>query len=434
MTTATVLEPPTPLIPTVAPAARAVDATKVYGRGEAEVRALDGVTVDFATGRFTAIMGPSGSGKSTLMHTLAGLDSLTRGRSSSATSTSSTLNDKQAHAAAPRPHRLHLPGVQPRPDAHRGREHHAADDARRPQARPGVARPASSTPSVCSNRLSHRPSELSGGQQQRVAVARALASQPADHLRRRADRQPRLPHRRRDPLVHASGRARARPDDRDGHPRPGGRVVRRPRRVPRRRPHRRRPRPTRPPTRVLDRMQARFGELSTMFRLTLKSLRAKQAAPPHHRHRRHARRRLHGRHARPDRHHRQDLRRPARRCQRRAPTPTCGRRTRSTDGLISVRPRIPASLARDGLARHRRRRRSRAMSTGYAQLVDKDGKALGDPAQGAPTSATTGRPSPTLNPYRRRRGHATPARRRDRDRQALRRRRSTSTSGDQSRC
>jgi putative ABC transport system ATP-binding protein len=60
-------------------AARAVNATKVYGRGEAEVWALDGVTVDFATARFTAIMGPSGSGKSTLMHALAGLDSLTDG-------------------------------------------------------------------------------------------------------------------------------------------------------------------------------------------------------------------------------------------------------------------------------------------------------------------------------------------------------------------
>src|SRR5213592_2704131 len=49
-------------------AARTVDATKVYGRDDAEVRALDGVSVDFAAGRFTAIMGPSGSGKSTLMH------------------------------------------------------------------------------------------------------------------------------------------------------------------------------------------------------------------------------------------------------------------------------------------------------------------------------------------------------------------------------
>src|SRR5205814_10623758 len=61
-------------------AARAVDAVKVYGRGDAAVRALDGVTIDFPAGQFTAIMGPSGSGKSTLLHCLAGLDSLTSGK------------------------------------------------------------------------------------------------------------------------------------------------------------------------------------------------------------------------------------------------------------------------------------------------------------------------------------------------------------------
>src|SRR5918996_1461083 len=64
---------------TSAPAARVCDADKVYGRGENVVRALDGVTVEFGTGRFTAIMGPSGSGKSTLMHGVAGLDTLTSG-------------------------------------------------------------------------------------------------------------------------------------------------------------------------------------------------------------------------------------------------------------------------------------------------------------------------------------------------------------------
>ena len=64
---------------TSAPAARVCDADKVYGRGENVVRALDGVTVEFGTGRFTAIMGPSGSGKSTLMHSVAGLDTLTSG-------------------------------------------------------------------------------------------------------------------------------------------------------------------------------------------------------------------------------------------------------------------------------------------------------------------------------------------------------------------
>jgi putative ABC transport system ATP-binding protein len=59
---------------------RAVGATKIYGSGEAAVRALDDVTVEFPAGRFTAIMGPSGSGKSTLMHCVAGLDDLTSGQ------------------------------------------------------------------------------------------------------------------------------------------------------------------------------------------------------------------------------------------------------------------------------------------------------------------------------------------------------------------
>ena len=63
--------------PTVA--AAAVDAYKIYGTKDSEVRALDGVTISFESGRFTAIMGPSGSGKSTLMHCLAGLDDLTSG-------------------------------------------------------------------------------------------------------------------------------------------------------------------------------------------------------------------------------------------------------------------------------------------------------------------------------------------------------------------
>ena len=60
-------------------AARMTDGTKVYGSDDTEVRALDGVTVDFEQGKFTAIMGPSGSGKSTLMHCVAGLDDLTSG-------------------------------------------------------------------------------------------------------------------------------------------------------------------------------------------------------------------------------------------------------------------------------------------------------------------------------------------------------------------
>jgi ABC transporter family protein len=60
-------------------ASRAVGVTKVYGRGETAVTVLDGVSVEFAAGRFTAVMGPSGSGKSTLPHCMAGLDRVTAG-------------------------------------------------------------------------------------------------------------------------------------------------------------------------------------------------------------------------------------------------------------------------------------------------------------------------------------------------------------------
>src|SRR5271156_1585186 len=62
------------------PAARAIDLVKTYGKGDAIVRALDGINVEFERGRFTAVMGPSGSGKSTLMHCMAGLDTPTAGR------------------------------------------------------------------------------------------------------------------------------------------------------------------------------------------------------------------------------------------------------------------------------------------------------------------------------------------------------------------
>jgi len=61
------------------PAAGVVDAVKLYGSGDTAVRALDGVSVQFPAGRFTAIMGPSGSGKSTLLHCIAGLDPLNSG-------------------------------------------------------------------------------------------------------------------------------------------------------------------------------------------------------------------------------------------------------------------------------------------------------------------------------------------------------------------
>src|ERR1700712_3069834 len=76
-------------------AARVVDLTKVYGSGDAEVRALDGVTLDLAAGEFTAIMGPSGSGKSTLMHCCAALDTATSGQVYVGDRELSSLGDKE---------------------------------------------------------------------------------------------------------------------------------------------------------------------------------------------------------------------------------------------------------------------------------------------------------------------------------------------------
>ncbi len=61
-------------------AARIDNGVKVYGSGQAQVTALNGVTEEFPSGQFTAIMGPSGSGKPTLMHCIAGLDDLTSGQ------------------------------------------------------------------------------------------------------------------------------------------------------------------------------------------------------------------------------------------------------------------------------------------------------------------------------------------------------------------
>ena len=86
----TTVSPPTTNI-----AARAVGATKIYGEGETEVRALDGVDVEFERGAYTAIMGPSGSGKSTLLHCIAGLDTLTSGQVFLGDIDLSSLSEKQ---------------------------------------------------------------------------------------------------------------------------------------------------------------------------------------------------------------------------------------------------------------------------------------------------------------------------------------------------
>jgi len=158
-------------------AARAVDAVKIYGRGDTAVRALDGITVDIAAGRFTAVMGPSGSGKSTLMHCLAGLDSLTSGRVLIAGVELGHLSD----AALTRVRRERIGFVFqsfnliPTLSA----EENITLPIRLAGTKPDAGWVEQVVDTVgLGDRLNHRPSELSGGQQQRVAVARALASRP----------------------------------------------------------------------------------------------------------------------------------------------------------------------------------------------------------------------------------------------------------------
>ena len=130
-------------------AARAVDVVKSFGSGPTAVIALDHVDVELRRGEFTAIMGPSGSGKSTLMHCLAGLDTVTSGSVVHRRRRAAGPVGQEDDRAAPRPDRLRVPVVQPRADADRAGEHHAAD-RRSPAARPtSSGSTSSSTPSAC---------------------------------------------------------------------------------------------------------------------------------------------------------------------------------------------------------------------------------------------------------------------------------------------
>jgi putative ABC transport system ATP-binding protein len=158
-------------------AARTEDLVKVYGEGDTEVRALDGVTVGFPTAVFTAIMGPSGSGKSTLMHCAAGLDSATSGRVFIGDTDLTHLGDKELTRI--RRDRVGfvfqafnlLPTLT------------ALENITLPLDIAGRKADREWLDTVIDavglrDRLTHRPAELSGGQQQRVACARALASRP----------------------------------------------------------------------------------------------------------------------------------------------------------------------------------------------------------------------------------------------------------------
>ena len=161
----------------MAAAISAVDLVKVYGNGPAQVRALDGVSVEFVRARLTAIVGPSGSGKSTLMQVLAGLDTPTSGRVLLGDTDLTALSDGKLT-------RLRLDRV--------GFVFQSFNLLPQLTARENILLPASLAGRTVdkrlfgelaellgiADRLRHRPSELSGGQQQRVAIARAMLGRP----------------------------------------------------------------------------------------------------------------------------------------------------------------------------------------------------------------------------------------------------------------
>jgi putative ABC transport system ATP-binding protein len=158
-------------------AARAVDLRKIYGSGDTQVAALDGVNVEFWPGQFTAIMGPSGSGKSTLMHCLAALDDATSGQVFVGDADLTTLGDKELTRIRRDRIGFVFQSFNLVPTLT------AIENITLPMDIAGRKPDQQWLDTVIKtvglgDRLTHKPSQLSGGQQQRVACARALAGRP----------------------------------------------------------------------------------------------------------------------------------------------------------------------------------------------------------------------------------------------------------------
>jgi putative ABC transport system ATP-binding protein len=156
----------------------AKEVTRRYGEGDAAVDALRGISLDFPSGAFTAIMGPSGSGKSTLMHILAGLDRPTSGSVVIDGRDITAMDDGELTKL--RRDRVGFVfqffNLVPVLNAYENMVLPLSIAGRKPE-REWVEQLMRTV--GIEDRRTHRPSELSGGQQQRVAIARALVSRPA---------------------------------------------------------------------------------------------------------------------------------------------------------------------------------------------------------------------------------------------------------------
>ena len=158
-------------------AARASSATKIYGKGDTLVTALDCVDISFETGKFSAIMGPSGSGKSTLMHCMAGLDNLSSGKVFIGDTDLTELSEKELTLLRRSNIGFIFQSFNLVPTLN------ALENITLPIDLSGNKVDTDWIDQITevvnlSDRLKHKPNELSGGQQQRVAVSRALASKP----------------------------------------------------------------------------------------------------------------------------------------------------------------------------------------------------------------------------------------------------------------
>ena len=168
----------TPRAPTQERAAvRTEHLTKIYGKGEATVHALDRVTLEIFAGQYTAIMGQSGSGKSTLLHCVAGLDSPSGGRVWIGETEITALADKPLTLVRREAVGFVFQSFNLLPTLD------AKDNILLPLKLAGKKPDQEWYDQVIDvlalrDRLTHRPSELSGGQQQRVAVARAMITKP----------------------------------------------------------------------------------------------------------------------------------------------------------------------------------------------------------------------------------------------------------------
>jgi putative ABC transport system ATP-binding protein len=158
-------------------AARMEHAAKEYGSGATAVQALDDITASVPAARFTAVMGPSGSGKSTLLHCMAGLDSLTSGRTYIGDVELGGLRDHDLTLLRRTQVGFVFQSFNLLPTLT------AAENIKLPLRLAGSQPDPAWLDQVIDtvglrDRLDHRPAELSGGQQQRVAVARALITRP----------------------------------------------------------------------------------------------------------------------------------------------------------------------------------------------------------------------------------------------------------------